>query len=221
MKNVLIADDHSIVRLGMKQIICSLPGAMVVTEAKTFDEAISLLENQPFDLLILDINMPGGNNRQMIQAVKLRQQSVRILVFSAYEEEMYALSYIQAGADGYIEKNSPDEEIRTALTTLLAGEKYLSKVVRDQLINKFMGQQEHHNNPFSVLSAREVEVMNLLTKGLPLVRIAEILHLQLTTVSTYKTRIFEKVGVKNVIALVEKAQMYQATNSPAEVAAKL
>lgn len=209
MINILIADDHSIVRLGMKQIICSLPGAMLVTEAKTFDEAIFLIEAQTFDLLILDINMPGGNNRQMIDAVKLRQPGIRILVFSAYDEILYALNYIQAGADGYIEKNSPDEEFRMAISGILMGEKYISRAVRELLIGKFTGQQEHHNNPFSVLSPREIEVMNLLTKGLPLIKIAEILHLQLTTISTYKTRIFEKVGVKNVIALIEKAQMYQ------------
>lgn len=212
MINVLIADDHSIVRLGMKQIICSLPGAMLITEAKTFDEAIFLIEAQPFDLLILDINMPGGNNRQMIDAVKLRQPGIRILVFSAYDEILYALNYLQAGADGYIEKNSPDEEFRTAINAVLMGEKHISRAVREQLIGKFTGQQEHQQNPFSVLSPREIEVMNLLTKGLPLIKIAEILHLQLTTISTYKTRIFEKMGVKNVIALIEKAQMYQVAN---------
>lgn len=212
MKNVLIADDHAIVRLGMKQIICSLPGAMPITEAKTFDEAISLIEAHTFDLLILDINMPGGNNMQMIYAVKLRQPDIRILVFSAYDEILYALNYLQAGADGYIEKNSPDEEFRTAINAVLMGEKYISKAVREQLIGKFTGQQEHHRNPFTVLSPREIEVMNLLTKGLSLIKIAEALHLQLTTVSTYKTRIFEKVGVKNVIALIEKAQMYQVAS---------
>jgi DNA-binding NarL/FixJ family response regulator len=215
MTNVLIADDHSIVRLGMKQIICSLPGAMHVTEARTFDEAISLIETQHIDLLILDINMPGGNNRQMIYAVKLRRPGIRILVFSAYDEILYALNYIQAGADGYIEKNSPDEDFKIAINAVLMGEKYISRAVRELLIGKFtgqQGQQEHHHNPFTVLSPREIEVMNLLTKGLPLIKIAEILHLQLTTVSTYKTRIFEKVGVKNVIALIEKAQMYQVTN---------
>ena len=212
MKNVLIADDHAIVRLGMKQIICSLPVAISVAEAKTFDEAISLIEAHTFDLLILDINMPGGNNLQMIYAVKLRQPAIRILVFSAYDEILHALNYLKAGADGYIEKNSPDEEFRVAINAVLTGEKYISKAVREQLIGKLTGQQEHHSNPFAVLSPREIEVMNLLTKGHPLIKIAEILHLQLTTVSTYKTRIFEKVGVSNMIALMEKAQMYQVTS---------
>ncbi len=210
MRKILIADDHSIVRLGTKQVLCSMPDAMLITEAKTFDEAIFLIEGQSFDLLILDINMPGGNNRQMIDAVKLRQPGIRILIFSAYDEILYALNYLQAGADGYIEKNSPDEDFRTAINTVLMGEKYISRAVRELLIGKFTGQQEHRNNPFTVLSPREIEVMNLITKGLPLIKIAEILHLQLTTVSTYKTRIFEKVGVKNVIALIEKAQMYKA-----------
>lgn len=221
MIHVLIADDHSIVRLGIKQIICSLPGNMHVTEAKTFDETISFIEQQHFDLLVLDINMPGGNNLQMIQAVKLRQPDVRILICSAYEEIMYALGYLQTGADGYIEKNSPDDDFKTAINSVLAGEKYISRAVREQLINKYTKHQDHRPNPFSVLSGREVEVMNLLTKGLPLIKIAEILHLQLTTVSTYKARIFEKTGVKNVIALVEKAQMYQVTSHSGEVVMKV
>ncbi|NLR59551.1 response regulator transcription factor [Chitinophaga polysaccharea] len=212
MIHVLIADDHSIVRLGIKQIICSLPGNMLVTEARTFDETISLIEAKHFDLLILDINMPGGNNRQMIDAVKLRLPDVRILVCSAYEEMLYALDYLQTGADGYIEKNSIDEEFKTAINAVLGGEKYISKAVREQLIRKYTRQESQSPGPFSGLSSREIEVMNLLTKGLPLIKIAEILHLQLTTVSTYKARIFEKTGVKNVIALVEKAQMYQVVN---------
>ncbi|MBO9728298.1 MAG: response regulator transcription factor [Chitinophaga sp.] len=212
MIHVLIADDHSIVRLGIKQIIGSLPDNMLVTEARTFDETISLIEAQHFDLLILDINMPGGNNRQMIDAVKLRLPDVRILICSAYEELLYALDYIQTGADGYIEKNSIDDEFKTAITAVLGGEKYISKAVREQLIRKYTRREEHSSNPFSELSGREIEVMNLLIKGLPLIKIAEILHLQLTTVSTYKGRIFEKTGVKNVIALVEKAQMHQVAN---------
>lgn len=221
MIHVLIADDHSIVRLGIKQIICSLPADVLVTEAKTFDETISLIEVQHFDLLILDINMPGGNNLQMIQAVKLRLPDVRILICSAYEEILYALSYLQTGADGYIEKNSPDDDFKTAINTILAGERYISRAVREQLINKYTKQQDHSPNPFSGLSGREIEVMNLLTKGLPLIKIAEILHLQLTTVSTYKARIFEKTGVKNVIALVEKAQMYQMASHSGEAVAKV
>ncbi|NLR81214.1 response regulator transcription factor [Chitinophaga eiseniae] len=221
MIHVLIADDHSIVRLGIKQIICSLPGNMLVTEARTFDETISLIEARHFDLLILDINMPGGNNRQMIDAVKLRLPDIRILVCSAYEETLYALDYLQTGADGYIEKNSIDEEFKAAINAVLGGEKYISKAVRDQLIRKYTKQEEHSHSPFSGLSSREVEVMNLLTKGLPLVKIAEILHLQLTTVSTYKSRIFEKTGVKNVIALVEKVQMHQVVSPYREAVVKV
>ncbi|TWF32638.1 LuxR family two component transcriptional regulator [Chitinophaga polysaccharea] len=221
MIHVLIADDHSIVRLGIKQIICSLPGNMHVTEARTFDETISFIEAQHYSLLILDINMPGGNNRQMIDAVKLRLPDVKILVCSAYEEMLYALNYLQSGADGYIEKNSIDEEFKIAINAVLGGEKYISKAVRDQLLRKYTKQENLSPSPFSGLSSREIEVMNLLTKGFPLVKIAEILHLQLTTVSTYKARIFEKTGVRNVIALVEKAQMYQDVNHPGEALLKV
>lgn len=208
MKSILVADDHSIVRLGVSHIISTLSIPVKITEAETFDQVIASLEKQSFDVLILDINIPGGNNLQMIDAVKLRQPQIKVLIFSGYDEQLFAINYIQAGADGYLMKYTPEEEIRLAILTVLKQEKYMSAVTRQQMLNMLNNQRTPVINPLSSLSPREIEVMNLLTKGVPIARIAETLHLQITTVSTYKTRIFEKLGISNIVELLEKVKMY-------------
>ncbi|GAA0540519.1 response regulator transcription factor [Chitinophaga japonensis] len=209
MKTVLIADDHTIVRLGVLLIVKSMFLNAQVYEAETLDQTIAQLETRPFDLLILDINIPGGNNLQMINALRLRQPNIKILMFSGYEEQLFALNYIQAGADGYLVKHSPEEEIRTALRMVMNNEKYISAAVKDQLLARLQQPRPPlAENPISALSAREKEVMNLLVKGESIGSIADMLHLQITTVSTYKSRIFEKMGTANVIELAEKVRLY-------------
>lgn len=212
MKAILVADDHSIVRLGVSHIISTLSTPSSVEEAATFDEVIACLEARPFDLLILDINIPGGNNLQMIDAVKLRQPGIRILMFSGYDEQLFAINYMQAGADGYLVKYSPEDEIRSAISTVLNQQKYMSAGTKEQLLSMLNSQREPVMNPLSTLSGREVEVMYLLTKGIPVARIADMLNLQVTTVSTYKTRIFEKLQISNIVELLEKVKMYSTAN---------
>ncbi|RPE08845.1 DNA-binding response regulator [Chitinophaga lutea] len=210
MKNILIADDHTIVRLGVAHIISTLPVPAKCIEAETFDRVIALLDIHIFDVLILDINIPGGNNLQMIDAVKLRQPQIKILIFSGYDEQLFAINYMQAGADGYLMKYTPEDEIRHAILTVMNREKYMSANTRQQMLDMLGSQREQVVNPLSSLSAREVEVMNLMTKGVPMATIAKMLHLQITTVSTYKTRIFEKLGITNIVELLEKVKMYSA-----------
>lgn len=208
MKTVLIADDHTIVRLGVLLIVKSMFLNAQVVEAETLDQAITQLESRPFDLLILDINIPGGNNLQMIDAIRLRQPGIKILMFSGYEEQLFALNYIQAGADGYLVKYSSEEEIKTALRMVMNNEKYISAAVKDQLLARLHQPRPVTENPLNSLSAREREVLNLLMKGSSIAKIADTLHLQVTTVSTYKTRIFEKMGADNIVALIEKVKLY-------------
>lgn len=208
MFNILIADDHSIVRYGLTKIIATLPEPVTVSTVEAFDDAVSLLTRQPFDLLILDINLPGGNSIQMLHAIRLQRPNIMILIFSAYDEKMYAIDYLLAGADGYLSKNSSEEETKLAIQTLLKREKYMSAVTRQQMLNKLNQHKNPEVNPFDALSVREIEVMNLLIKGIPLQKIAEMLHLQVSTVSTYKTRIFSKLEINSIIELLEKIRLY-------------
>ena len=204
----VIADDHSIVRYGLTKIIATLPDPVTVSTVEAFDDAVSLLSKQPFDLLILDINLPGGNSIQMLHAVRLQRPNIMVLIFSAYDEKMYAIDYLLAGADGYLSKNSSEEETKLAIQTLLKREKYMSAVTRQQMLNKLNQHKQPEVNPFDALSVREIEVMNLLTKGIPLQKIADVLHLQVSTVSTYKTRIFSKLEINSIIELLEKIRLH-------------
>lgn len=132
MIHVLIADDHAIVRFGLKQIITAAFAPVSIFESSTFDDAVELLEQQPFDLLILDINLPGGNGTHMLPVVKRRQAAIKVLIFSALDEQLHAINYLQAGADGYLKKSSEESEIKMAITTVLKNEKYLSIAMRPQ-----------------------------------------------------------------------------------------
>jgi two-component system, NarL family, invasion response regulator UvrY len=211
MFNILIADDHSIVRYGLTKIIATLPDPVTVSTVEAFDDAVSILSKQPFDLLILDINLPGGNSIQMLHAVRLQRPNIMVLIFSAYDEKMYAIDYLMAGADGYLSKNSTEEETKLAIQTLLKREKYMSAVTRQQMLNRLNQSKQPEVNPFDALSVREIEVMNLLTKGIPLQKIADVLHLQVSTVSTYKTRIFSKLEINSIIELLEKIRLYNVS----------
>ncbi len=211
MKSVLVSEDHAIVRFGITAIIKDLIHPVQVVEAADFDETIRRLSETAFDLLILDINIPGGNNLQMISAVRLRQPDIAILIFSGYDEQMFGINYIQAGADGYLEKHAPEEEIRRAILTMIESGKYITPGIRSRLMEHTGHHRQtasHKGNPLLALSGREKEVMQLLARGMSVMNISRTLNLQVTTVSTYKGRIFEKLNISNVIELAEKVRLY-------------
>ncbi|MBN9381719.1 MAG: response regulator transcription factor [Chitinophagaceae bacterium] len=208
MINILIADDHTVVRYGMTRIIQEILPEAITAEAENFSELLTVLDSRAFDLLVLDINMPGGNNLQMIDVIRLRQPQVRILIFSGYDEQIYALRCLQAGANGYLMKQSPGEDIRRALVTVLKKEKYSSLAVKQQLLDNMIEKRATQDNPLKTLTTREMEVLHKMVRGFTTANIAAHLNLQVSTVSTYKSRIFEKMGVTNIVELVEKWHLY-------------
>lgn len=210
-RNILIADDHAIVRYGVSLLIKEeIPGA-VITESSNFDETISLLCEKRFHLLVLDINLPGGNSIQMLDAVRLKNPNIKILIFTAYDEHTLVMRYMQAGADGYLVKDSSDEEIRRAVRTVLNNRQYISETLKDMVFADIWGKQKR-DNPLHLLSNRETDVLQLILQGKSIPEIAGILHIHATTVSTYKTRIFEKMKTKNLVELVEKHRFLNNNN---------
>jgi two-component system invasion response regulator UvrY len=209
MTKILVADDHAIVRYGTMQLIKQSFPSFTVSDADSLDEVIRQLNEDIFDLLILDINIPGGNSLQMLDVVRLRQPSIKILIFSGYEEQLYAVRYLQSGADGYLHKNSPESELEKAVKLILNNEKYISNLVKEHLIN---GSNENMpylgKNPLKNLSNREMEVLQSLMVGTSLAEIGLKLNLGISTVSTYKQRIFEKLNISNIVQLIEKVQIY-------------
>ncbi len=209
MNSILVADDHAIIRYGVTLLLREILFDIEVQEAETFNQALLHLENKSYDLLILDINIPGGDNLQMINAIRVRQSSVKILVFTSYDEQLFALHYLQAGADGFLMKHASEQEIRNAIRTVLVdGKKYISHAVQQHLLNDFTAGKPIEMHPLLTLSDREAEVMQLMAKGISLADIAKTLNLQLSTVSTYKKRIFDKLRISNVVELVEQLRMY-------------
>ena len=207
MKEILIADDHSIVRIGTTMLIKEVIGSNSnIDEAATFDQALIKLKEKHYDLILLDINIPGGNNLDMINAIKIRNNKVKILVFSSYDENIYAVRYIQAGANGYLWKESGEEEFKKAINTILSGTIYLSDAIKEQKVADFLNNKPDQN-ALQSLSNREIEVANLMVKGLSTTEISQTLHIRLNTVSTYKAHIFSKLGVHNLVELIEKMKL--------------
>lgn len=203
---ILIADDHSVVRQGMSLILKEAFDGIEVVHTDSFESAIVILKNNQINLLLLDINLPGGNSVDMINDVKQVQNTTKILMFSAFDEDHYALKYMKAGAKGYVNKLSSEDKIIEAVKTVLEGGDYISPKLKAKISEN--GINKVSNNPLSILSNREMEIAGLLTKGEGNLEIANKLNIGMSTVSTYKSRIFEKLGINNVVSLVEKFKRY-------------
>jgi two-component system, NarL family, invasion response regulator UvrY len=180
--------------------------SVTIHQADSFDSMMKMLTIRSYDLLILDINMSGGNNFQMIDAIRMKQPDIKILMFSAYEEQLYAMRYLQAGVNGYLQKNSSEKEVKNALESILYKGHYTSSALRDHLMNNLVNKNS--SNPIESLSNREIEVAKFIVQGESVLNIARYLNIQVSTVSTYKNRIFEKLGVNNVAELIEKFRLY-------------
>jgi DNA-binding NarL/FixJ family response regulator len=197
---ILIADDHSVVRQGVSLMLKDAFDTIDIEQADSFYETLNLVKDNEFDLLMLDINLPGGDNVSMIEDVRGMQKDLRVLMFSAYEEDQYGLRYLQAGAQGYLNKLSSEEKILDAVRTVLDGGVYFGSSVNAAALKDI--------NPLDTLSAREMEIAGMLVKGEGNLEIANKLGIGMSTVSTYKSRIFEKMGVTNIVAMAEKYWHY-------------
>ncbi|EEI91839.1 response regulator receiver domain protein [Sphingobacterium spiritivorum ATCC 33300] len=205
MKKILIADDHSIVRLGASVIIKGVIENANITQAQDYSEITKLLDANRYDLLLLDINMPGGNNIKVIHEILAKQNDLKILVFSSYDESLYALRYIEAGAVGYLNKNTAMSELGNAIQCIISRGKYMSDVVTDLYLKKLTQSKSslQKANPLAKLSNREMDVAKHLTQGLGILEVSNELKLSASTISTYKSRVFEKLGVTNIPELIQ------------------
>ncbi len=203
--NILIADDHPIVINATIGIIKELFSANTLFHAaNNYEKIIKILETCYIDLLILDVNMPGIKSHSVITKIKSLQPDIKILVFSSYDEDLYALRYIQAGVNGYLQKDCSEEELRTAVRSVMEKGKYASKnLVESILFNRITKDGKLPENPFEQLSKREMEVAQLIIDGYGVLEIGNTLSIKISTVSTYKNRVFEKLGVNNIPELYQ------------------
>jgi len=203
----LIADDHSIVRQGISLLIKELFFNAKIYQSGTFKETLKVLKDTKIDLLVLDINFPDGNSLNILSETKTLQPELKILIFSAYEEDLYALRYLNAGASGYLNKGSNEDEIKQALQSMMVSGKYITQNIKDRILESYISKKPL--NPLEQLSNREVEVARLLIKGFGNMEIAELLQIKKSTVSTFKNRIFEKLEIVNLAELIDLFQLYQ------------
>jgi DNA-binding NarL/FixJ family response regulator len=202
----LIADDHSIVRQGISLVIKELFFKATIFQAGTFKETLKILKETKVDLLVLDINFPDGNSLSIIGEIKVLQPDLKILIFSAYDENLYALRYLNAGASGYLSKGSNEEEMKQAFQSMMVSGKYITQNIKDQILDSYISKKPL--NPLEQLSDREIEVARLLIKGFGNMEIADMLHIKKSTVSTFKNRIFEKLAIDNLADLIDLFQLY-------------
>ncbi|GLU54862.1 response regulator transcription factor [Dyadobacter frigoris] len=206
--NILIIEDHPLIRMGLGHLIFDTDPKANVTQSDSFPAGLSLLGNEKFDLLILDIDIPGGENIRMMEMVRQRQPDILILIHSGYDEQVYALPYMQAGADGFLSKQASHDEFQAAYKALMNRGKYVSYRIQQTLLNN-LGDNNSKGlkNPIMTLSPREMLVMQLLTEGKWTKEIASILKVKENTISTYKRRIFDKLDVSDEIELSKKVSL--------------
>jgi DNA-binding NarL/FixJ family response regulator len=195
MIKILIVDDHAIVGGGLKQFLSNSSEFEVAGQARTGREALSMLKSLCCDLLLLDIGLPDINGIEVLKRIKRSHPKLPVLIFSMFDEDEYALASLEAGAAGYLPKDSMPEEILVAIRRASSGERYLSPMLTDKLVNSSVLQPR--KLPHDLLSARESDVMKMIGQGVPLTEIADRLFLSPKTISTYRARVLEKLGLSN------------------------
>lgn len=192
MIEILIADDHSVVRGGLRQFLSNASDCRIAAEADSGQEALALLKQQPFDLVLLDIALPDLDGLEVLRRIKRESPDLPVLIFSMYAEDDYAVQALNGGAAGYLMKDCEPQEILEAIRRAARGARYLSPRLAEKLLAGSIPPSR--KQPHELLSAREFEVMLLMSRGTPLKDIADRLHLSPKTVSTYRARVLEKMA---------------------------
>jgi len=195
MIRILIADDHAIVRAGLKQFIVDQPDMQIAGEAATGSETIALVRGSQFDVVLLDISMPDKNGIDTLKTLKHVKPELPILMLSAYAEDQYAVNLLRAGAAGYLNKEAASTQLVGAIRTVVHGRKYVSPSLAQILADGVSGDADRPLH--AELSQREFQIFCKLAAGAAVSKIADELNLSVKTVSTYRTRILEKMAMKS------------------------
>jgi len=194
MLRILIADDHSVVRRGLKQILLEEFLAAEISETGDADELYTMVLKENWDIVITDISMPGRSGLETLQLIRQHYPKLPVLILSVHPEDQYAIRVLKAGASGYLNKESADDELVKAVHRVLLGKKYITPALAEKLAESL--DLEAGKPPHEFLSDREFEVLKLLAGGKSVSEIAEKLSLSSTTISTYRARIMTKMNTK-------------------------
>ena len=203
MLRILIADDHAIVRRGLVEILLHELQDPICGEAESAQQVLAQVRSQIWDLVILDVSMPGRSGIDVLGDLKREQPNLPVLVLSMHPEGQYGKRVLKAGASGYMNKDSAPEELIKAIRKVLAGGRYVSPALAEKLASDL--SDDHARLPHDTLSAREFEVLRMIGSGNTITQIAEVLHLSVATVSTYRARILEKMHMTTTAELMRYA----------------
>ena len=204
--HILIADDHAVVRRGLREILAdALPDANF-SEVGNGDEVMSHLGKSPTSLLVLDISMPGRSGMDVLRDVKHAYPRMPVIILSCQPEDQYAVRCLRAGAAAYINKESASEELAKATMKILSGGRYVSASLAEKLVASL--DESVNKPPHELLSDREYEVMRMIAAGVPLTEIGEKLHVSVKTISSYRARIMEKMQMKSNADLTRYAMTH-------------
>ena len=203
MIKVLLADDHAIVRSGLKEILLRHMESVECGEAENAEQVLTQVREHPWDLLILDITMPGRSGLDILADLKQLRPELPVLVLSMLPEDQFGKRVLRAGAFGYLKKESAPEELIQAIRKVLSGGRYVSPALAEKIV---LDLNDGANQPLHEgLSAREFEILVMLGSGKTVSQIAEELHLSVTTISTYRARILEKMNMSTTAELMRYA----------------
>ena len=203
MIKILIADDHAVVREGLKQIIAESPDMVVAGEASDGREVLEKVLKDDYDVVVLDITMPGINGLDVLKQLKILRPDIHVLVLSMHPEDQYAVRVLKAGASGYLSKESAPDELITSLRKVSTGRKYVSSSLAEKLA--FDLETDHEKPLHETLSDREYQVLGMIASGKTVKGIAEELCLSEKTISTYRSRVLEKMNMENNVELTHYA----------------
>ena len=203
MKKILLADDHNVVRKGLKQILTDEFEQVEFGEANNGAEAQRMVKERDWDILILDINMPGRNGLDVLKQIKDEKINVPVLVLSMHPEEQIAIRALRIGASGYLTKDTADQELVIAVKKILSGRKYITPSLAEQMASQLENPQE--KAPHEFLSDREYQTLLLFARGKTVSQVAAELSLSVPTISTFRVRILEKMDMKTTAELITYA----------------
>lgn len=198
MRRVLVVDDHAIVRKGLIQVLDSADQGFEFGEASNGAEAMQVLRREEWDVVLLDIAMPGRRGTEVLAQMKQEFPKIPVLILSSYPEDQYAVRLIRAGAVGYLNKQSPPDQLIEAVSKAMVGKKFISPKVADLLAESLSDSGQEESGPLhEKLSDREFHVFTQLALGVPLTEIGKDLNLSVKTIATYRSRLMDKMGMSS------------------------